>query len=146
MSSLFTAIIAGEVPGRFVWADDTAVGFLTLGPITPGHTLVVPRREVDQWTDAEDDLLAHLIAVAKRIGAAQKDEWEAPRAGLMIAGFEVPHLHVHVWPVSDLADFGFDQVDPDPASSALDDATRRLREQLVVHGHGQFVPPDAAKL
>jgi diadenosine tetraphosphate (Ap4A) HIT family hydrolase len=84
--------------------------------------------------------------VAKRIGAAQKDEWDAPRAGLMVAGFEVPHLHVHVWPVFDLADFGFDQVDPDPAPAALDDAARRLREQLVVHGHGQHVPPDVSRL
>jgi diadenosine tetraphosphate (Ap4A) HIT family hydrolase len=145
MPTLFTQIIAGDIPGRFVWSDERAVAFLTIGPIRPGHTLVVPREEVDQWTDADDDLLQHLVSVAKRIGAAQKDEWESPRVGLMVAGFEVPHLHVHVWPVFDLADFGFDQVDPDPAPAQLDEAARRLREQLVVHGHGEHVPPDVSR-
>jgi histidine triad (HIT) family protein len=53
---------------------------------------------------------------------------------------------VHVWPVSDLTDFGFDQVDPDPDPAVLDDSARRLREQLVIHGHGQFVPPDVSRL
>jgi diadenosine tetraphosphate (Ap4A) HIT family hydrolase len=146
MPTLFTQVISGELPGRFVWADDVAVAFLSIGPITRGHTLVVPRQEVDQWVDAEDELLAHLLSVAKRIGAAQVDEWDAPRAGLMIAGFEVPHLHVHVWPVSDLGDFGFDKVDPDPGAAVLDDTARRLREQLVVHGHGRYVPPDVSRL
>lgn len=146
MSTLFSKVIAGDIPGRFVWADDVAVAFLTIGPITHGHTLVVPRQEVDHWIDAEDDVLAHLVLVAKRIGAAQVDEWEAPRAGLMVAGFEVPHLHVHVWPVFDLGDFGFDRVDPDPDAAVLDDSARRLREQLVVHGHGRYVPPDVARV
>lgn len=146
MPTLFSSIISGEIPARFVWADETAVAFLTIGPINAGHTLVVPRQEVDQWTDADDDLLVHLIGVAKRIGAAQKDEWDAPRAGLMVAGFDVPHLHVHVWPVFDPADFGFDRVDPDPAPAAMDAAARRLRERLVVHGHGEHVPPDVSSL
>ena len=146
MPTLFSSVISGDIPGRFVWADDVAVAFLTIGPITPGHTLVVPREEVDHWTDAEDDLLAHLVRVAKRIGAAQREEWDAPRAGLMVAGFEVPHLHVHVWPVSDLTDFGFDSVDPHPDPAVLDDSARRLREQLVVLGHGQHVPPDVTRL
>jgi diadenosine tetraphosphate (Ap4A) HIT family hydrolase len=145
MPTLFSSIISGDIPGRFIWADDTAVALLTIGPITSGHTLVVPRREVNHWTDADDDLLAHLIQVAKRIGAAQRTEWNAPRAGLMVAGFEVPHLHVHVWPVFDLTDFGFDKVDSDPEPAALDEAARRLRERLLADGHGEHVPADVSR-
>jgi diadenosine tetraphosphate (Ap4A) HIT family hydrolase len=98
MATLFTRIIDGEIPGRFVWADDVCVAFTTIAPISDGHALVVPRDEVDQLTAASDELLAHLIAVAKTIGLAQQAAWDAPRAALLVAGFEVPHLHLHVLP------------------------------------------------
>ena len=92
--TLFSRIIEGEIPGRFVWRDERCVAFLTIAPLRPGHTLVVPRAEVDEWTDADDDLMAHLMVVARRIGAAQKTGFDAPRAGLVVAGFEVAHLDV----------------------------------------------------
>ena len=111
MTTLFTKIIDGEIPGRFLWSDERAVSFLTIGPITHGHALVVPREPVDEWLDADEDLLAHVTSVAKRIGNAQKASWDCPRVGLMVAGFEVPHLHVHVWPVYSLHDFSFEHVD-----------------------------------
>ncbi|KAA1420528.1 HIT family protein [Mumia zhuanghuii] len=144
MSTLFTKIIAGEIPGRFVWADDEVVAFLSIGPIRPGHTLVVPRAEIDHWIDADDALLARLTAVAKRIGAAQQAEWDSPRVGTMVAGFEVPHLHVHVWPVWGLDDFSFAAVDPDPSPEALDEAAERLRARLTALGHGDHVPADVS--
>ena len=89
MSTLFTKIIAGDIPGRFVWADDVAVAFGTIAPITDGHVLVVPRAEIVQLTEAPDDVLAHLMLVAKTIGQAQQHAWSAPRAALLVAGFEV---------------------------------------------------------
>ncbi|MBW9208460.1 HIT family protein [Mumia sp. zg.B21] len=144
MSTLFTKIIAGEIPGRFVWADDEVVAFLSIGPIRQGHTLAVPRTEVDHWIDAEDVLLARLTSVAKRIGAAQQAEWDSPRVGTMIAGFEIPHLHVHVWPVWDLDDFSFAAVDPDPPAASLDEAAERLRARLVAQGQGAHVPEDVS--
>ena len=70
MSTVFTEIIAGRIPGRFVWADDIAVVFSTIAPITDGHVLVVPRAEVPELTQASDELLAHLTVVAKTIGVA----------------------------------------------------------------------------
>ena len=139
MSTLFSRIIEGEIPGRFVWRDERCVAFLTIAPLRPGHALVVPRHEVDEWTDADDDLLTHLIVVARHIGAAQKTGFDAPRAGLVIAGFEVAHLHVHVFPTWGIDDFDFDKADRDPNPAELDAAAETLREALRKAGHGDLV-------
>jgi diadenosine tetraphosphate (Ap4A) HIT family hydrolase len=139
VSTLFSRIIEGEIPGRFVWRDDRCVAFLTIAPLRPGHALVVPRQEVDEWTDAPGDLLIHLMMVAKNIGAAQKTGFDAPRAGMVIAGFEVPHLHVHVFPAWDIDDFDFNKADHDPAPDALDAAADTLRQALRQAGHGDQV-------
>src|SRR5215471_1246615 len=112
MATVFTRIINGELPGRFVYADDLVVAFLSIMPLTEGHTLVVPRQEVDQWTDADEPLLHHCIDVAQRIGNAAKHAFGATRAGLVIAGLEVPHLHVHVFPAWSLEDFSFSRAKP----------------------------------
>ena len=86
MSTVFTKIIDGELPGRFVWSDDVAVGFLSINPLGPGHTLVVSRAEVDQWVDADAGLLAHLTTIAHAIGAAVREIWQPPRVGLWSPG------------------------------------------------------------
>lgn len=140
MATLFTKIIDGEIPGRFVWSDDDAVGFLTIAPIRPGHTLVVPRDEVDEFTEADDATVAHLTTVARVIGAAQKQAWSAPRAGLIVAGFEVPHLHVHVLPIWDEGDLTFANARPDTPADELDEAAARLRATLTETGHADMVP------
>jgi diadenosine tetraphosphate (Ap4A) HIT family hydrolase len=126
MPTLFTKIINGELPGRFVWTDDRVVAFLTIAPITAGHTLVVPRREVDDWTTIEPDLQGHLMVVSGRIGAAVRRAFDAPRAGLVIAGFEVPHAHVHVFPAWGLEDFDFTRADSNVPATKLDDARDRI--------------------
>ena len=139
MATLFTRIIEGEIPGRFVWRDDRAVGLLTIAPITPGHTLVVPRAEVDQWTDLDTDLAAHLMTVAQRIGQAQMAVFRPVRVGMMIAGLEVPHCHLHVLPIGSEADLSFARADHDPDPALLDDAATRLRSGLRDLGHGSSV-------
>jgi len=140
MSTLFTKIIEGEIPGRFVWADDVAVAFGTIAPITDGHVLVVPRAEIVQLTDAPDEVLAHLVAVAKTIGQAQQQAWSAPRAALLVAGFEVPHLHLHVLPAWDEASLSFRNARTDVPAADLDAAAERVRATLVDQGHGAHVP------
>ena len=129
MPTLFTRIINGELPGRFVYSDDEVVAFLSIAPLTPGHTLVVPRQEVDQWTDADGLLLHHCLDVARRIGNAAKQAFGAPRAGVVIAGLEVPHLHIHVFPAWSLEDFSLARAKP-ASDSDLDQAATRLREAL----------------
>jgi diadenosine tetraphosphate (Ap4A) HIT family hydrolase len=129
MATVFTRIINGELPGRFVYTDDLVVAFLSIMPLTAGHTLVVPRQEVDEWTDADESLLHHCMDVARRIGNAAKQAFGAPRAGLVIAGLEVPHLHVHVFPVWSLEDFSFALASP-ATDTDLDEAAARLRTAL----------------
>jgi len=129
MATLFTRIINGELPGRFIYTDDLAVAFLTISPLTPGHTLVVSREEVDQWTDAGQPLLHHCLDVARFIGNAAKRAFDAPRAGLVIAGLEIPHLHVHVFPVWAMEDFDFSRARP-AGDEELDQAAARLRAAI----------------
>ena len=130
MPTIFTRIINGELPGRFVWRDDRCVAFLSINPLAPGHTLVVPIAEVDQWTDLPTDLAAHLMEVAHTIGQAQIRAFEPLRVGLIVAGFEVPHCHLHVIPISDMGDLDFANASLDPDSAALDDAADRLRSEM----------------
>ncbi|WP_431859761.1 HIT family protein [Micrococcus terreus] len=139
-TTVFSRIINGELPGRFVWKDESCVAFLSIGPIAHGHTLVVPRAEVDLWTDADPELVGHLARVAQTIGRVQVEAFGARRAGLMIAGYEVPHLHVHVWPSNSLDDFDLDKVDNNPDPADLDAAAEKIRAGLRVAGHAEFVP------
>ncbi len=140
MATLFTKIIDGEIPGHFVWQDEQCVAFLVIDPLTDGHTIVVPREEIDQWTDAEPGLMDHLVDVARLIGGAQKVAFGSERAGLMVAGFEVPHLHVHVWPTNSLADFDLSRVVHGQDQQVLAANAQRLRDQLQADGHEANLP------
>jgi diadenosine tetraphosphate (Ap4A) HIT family hydrolase len=126
MTTVFTRIIAGELPGRFVYRDDEVVAFLSIAPLTTGHTLVVPVAEVDDWTTLDPALWGRVMSVARRIGAAVRTAFDAPRAGLVIAGFEVPHAHVHVFPARRMADFDFAKARHDVPDAEFDDAQRRI--------------------
>ena len=139
MASLFTRIIDGELPGRFVWRDDRCVAFLSINPLQPGHTLVVPIAEVDHWTDLPAELSDHVMRVAHSIGRAQRDAFVPARVGLAVAGFEVPHCHVHVIPMRGMQDLDFANAAADPDPAALDDAARRLRAALREAGHDEVV-------
>jgi histidine triad (HIT) family protein len=140
MSTVFTKIIDGQIPGRFVWADESCVVFSTIAPITDGHMLVVPREEVDQYTDADDELLAHLAVVAKEVGRAQQAAFGSPRAAVLVAGFEVEHLHLHVLPAWDEQSLRFDNARHDVPGEELDAAAERVRAALREAGHGERVP------
>lgn len=131
MTTLFSRIIDGELPGRFVWQDDRAVAFLSIAPLTTGHTLVVPRAEIDDWTALDNELAGHLIGVARTIGAALRVAFGAPRAGLVIAGFEVPHAHLHVFPAWGMDDFDFGNARSDVPPEEFDLARDRILAALA---------------
>ena len=131
MSTVFTKIINEEIPARFVYEDDETVAFLTIEPMTQGHTLVVPRAEIDQWQDVDPEVFGGIMGVAQLIGKAVCLAFETERAGVIIAGLEVPHLHVHVFPARDLSDFGFANVDRNPPPESLDEAQVKIKDAIA---------------
>lgn len=137
MSTVFTQIIDGEIPGRFVWKDERAVAFLTIQPLAMGHVLVVPREEHDHWIDLPEDLGAHLFHVAQTVGQAIDEVWHPRRVGLLVEGFEVPHTHLHVWPAESPEQFDLHQAIQDPDPAQMDDAAEKIRAALVRAGHEQ---------
>jgi histidine triad (HIT) family protein len=137
VASIFSRIIAGELPARFVWKDESCVAFLSNRPLRPGHALVVPRAEIDHWLDLDAALLAHLTATAQSVGRAQMAGFKPARIGLMLAGLEVPHCHFHVVPIRGVHDLDFDNQDPNPDPAAMDDAAQTIRRELRRLGHTQ---------
>ena len=130
MSTLFTKIINGDLPGRFVYRDDVCVAFLTIAPICPGHTLVVPRLEIDHWVDLPDEIAGHLAIVSRKIAAAQMAAFQAERISLIIAGLEVPHTHLHVLPITSEADIDFRKANSAVDPAELDKVAQALRTAL----------------
>ena len=140
MASVFTQIIEGKLPGRFVWKDDRCVAFLTIHPLRPGHVLVVPRAEVDHWLDLEPELASHLFAVGRSIGKAIDRAFRPAKVGLMIAGLEVPHTHLHLIPIHELSDLNPANQDLNPDPADLDRAAEAVRSALRALGHREVAP------
>jgi histidine triad (HIT) family protein len=127
MPTLFTRIIAGDIPGTFVWKDDECVAFMSINPLRKGHTLVVPREEVNHWFDCPPDLMSHLAQVSQQIGKAQQQAFQPTRVGLMIAGLEVPHLHLHLVPIDGVHDLDFANAAASVDREDLEDAAASIR-------------------
>jgi histidine triad (HIT) family protein len=137
MPSLFTKIINGELPGRFVWKDDKAVAFLTIAPVKPGHTLVVPRAEIDHWIDMPADLAAHVMHVSQAVGKAIEKAFNPERVGVMVAGLEVPHVHYHLIPIDAIADLDFKKQNPNADPKDMDAAAEKIRAALRDLGYSE---------
>ena len=133
MPSVFTRIIDGEIPGVFVWRDPECVAFLSIAPVQPGHTLVVPRVEIDHWIDLDPPLVAHLMVVAQVVAQAHQRAYSPVRVGLLVAGLEVPHTHLHVIPIHAEADLRLDRARPATPDQLAHEA-ERIRAALVELG------------
>jgi histidine triad (HIT) family protein len=134
MPSLFTKIIEGEIPGTFVWRDDLCVAFMTIAPLRPGHTLVVPIEEIDHWIDLPDELRDRLFAVSGMIATAIQDAFQPTRVGLMIAGLEVPHAHIHLVPIDGVHDLDFANADESASRDDIEEAADMIRAALGARG------------
>lgn len=130
MATIFTRIIDGQIPGTFVWRDEQCVAFMSINPIAPGHVLVVPRAEIDHWIDCPPELSAHLYAVSHLIGQAQQAVFACERIGLIVAGFEVPHTHIHVIPTRSMADLSFANAATTVERADLEAAAEAIRARL----------------
>ena len=136
MSSIFSKIIAGELPGHFVWRDEQTVAFMTIAPIVPGHLLVVPVQEIDHWDDLPVDLANHCFAVARSITKAQKSVYDCQRVALQIIGLEVPHTHLHLIPINTMDEANIARAKPAEAAELAAEADK-MRAALVDGGHAE---------
>lgn len=107
MASLFTKIVRGEIPCHKVLEDDNYLAFLDIRPLNPGHTLVIPKKEIDYIFDVDDELLAGMMVFAKRVAGMIRKAVDCKRIGIMVAGLEVPHAHIHLVPIFEITDLNF---------------------------------------
>jgi histidine triad (HIT) family protein len=129
MASIFTRIINGEIPCYKVAEDDRFIAFLDVRPLKPGHTLVVPKREVDYIFDLDEETLAGMMVFARKIALAMKEVIECRRIGVAVLGLEVPHAHVHLIPLTRETDMLF----TNPRVSVTDEENKRLAKAIGDH-------------
>jgi histidine triad (HIT) family protein len=134
MPTLFTRIIDGEIPGTFVWRDDRCVAFMSINPLRAGHVLVVPREEVDHWLACPPDLRDHLMEVSQQIGKAIHKVHSSEKVGLMLAGLEVPHLHMHLVPIDSVTDLDFGNAAASVDRESLEEEAASIRYVLTSMG------------
>lgn len=131
MTTIFSRIIAGEIPATFVHRDERCVAFMSINPLARGHVLVVPIEEVDHWIDASPELVAHLFEVTHRIGRAQERSLHCARVAVIIAGYEVPHAHIHVIPTEDMSQLAFANAALSVERDELEAAAAAIRAELT---------------
>ncbi len=107
MASLFTRIVKGEIPCHKIMEDDRYLAFLDIRPINPGHALVITKREIDYIFDVEDELLGGLMVFAKKTAKVIQKAVPCKKVGVMVAGIEVPHVHIHLVPIFEVTDLNF---------------------------------------
>lgn len=130
MPTIFTRIIDGEIPGTFVHRDDRCVVFMSINPIAHGHALVVPIEEVDHWIDGSPELIAHLFDVTHRVARAQEAAFGCERVAVIIAGYEVPHAHIHVIPTNHMSEISFANAAASADRDELEAAAAAIRANL----------------
>jgi histidine triad (HIT) family protein len=140
MASVFTRIIDGELPGTFVWRDPVCVVFMSINPTHEGHCLVVPVAELDHWTDLDVNARARCFEVASLVATACRSAFGTQRVGLIIAGFEVPHTHLHVIPADEMGDLDFHRAASGVAPDELERQAALIRDALRAAGQVEFLP------
>ena len=126
MPTVFTRIIRGELPSHRVAEDAHHVAFLDIRPLVKGHTLVVPKREVDRYFELSDEELARLNAFAKRVARAIYREVPCLRVGVSVIGLEVPHVHMHLVPLNQMSDIDFTREKLEPSPKELAETAARI--------------------
>jgi histidine triad (HIT) family protein len=128
MASIFTRIINREIPGHIVAENEQFIAFLDIVPLVMGHTLVVPKKEVDYIFDLDDDTLAGLHVFAKNVAHAVKEAVPCKRIGVAVIGLEVPHTHIHLVPMNSMGDINFTKPKLNPSTEQLAEVAERIRK------------------
>ena len=131
MTTIFTRIIQGEIPGTFVYKDEACVAFMSINPMADGHVLVVPRDEVDHWVDLSPYIATHLFEVSHRISRALSIAFPCEKVGLIIAGYEVNHCHIHLIPTTNMGQLSFANAATSVERSALEAHAEKIKAALV---------------
>lgn len=130
MSTLFTRIVQGEIPAHKVWEDEHHLAFLDINPVQPGHTLVIPKREVDYLFDLPPDEHAALWTAARNVAEGLRRATGCARVCVGVIGFEVPHCHVHLIPTNEIADWPLPSRTPQ-TDDQLAETAERIRTTLA---------------
>jgi histidine triad (HIT) family protein len=130
MASLFTKIINREIPGNIVAEDQRFIAFLDINPLVMGHTLVVPKKEVDYIFDLDDETLSGLQLFSKKVALAIKKAVPCLRIGVAVIGLEVPHTHVHLVPLNSMDDINFSRPKLKPSKEALFATAEKIRKSI----------------
>ncbi len=131
MATVFTRIIEGDLPGTFVHRDEHCAVFMSINPLATGHCLVVPTREVDHWVDLKIDESQHLFTVAHQIAQAQRAAFPCDKVGMIIAGYEVPHAHIHLIPTTNMSQLDFANAAASVSREELEEAAEAIRSQIA---------------
>jgi histidine triad (HIT) family protein len=107
MASVFSKIVSGEIPCYKVAEDDNFLAFLDINPLKAGHTLVIPKEEIDYLFDIDDTLLSKMMVFSKKVARALGGAVPCKRVGITVLGFDVPHAHIHLVPMEDMQDMNF---------------------------------------
>ena len=127
--TIFSKIIAGEIPGFKIAENEKFFAFLDIFPLREGHTLVVPKIEVDNLFDLGDEYLAQILVFAQPIAKAIEKSFRCNRCGISVIGIEVPHAHIHLIPINSANDLNFSQ----PKLKASEEDLKRVREKILAH-------------
>lgn len=132
MASLFTRIINREIPGHIVAEDERYIAFLDINPLVLGHTLAVPKKEVDYIFDLDDDTLAGLQLFSKKVAHAIGKSIRCKRVGVAVIGLEVPHTHVHLVPMNSMDDLNFTRPKLQPSKEELAATAEKIRKAYAI--------------
>lgn len=133
MTTIFTRIIEGQIPATFVYKDEACVAFMSINPLADGHVLVIPRDEVDHWVDLSPYIASHLFEVSHRISRAISEAFPCTRVGLIIAGYEINHCHIHLIPTHTMDQLNFANAAPSVDRTVLESHAERLIQALAIY-------------
>lgn len=126
MATIFTKIIQREIPAHIVAEDDNYLAFLDINPLVEGHTLVIPKKEVDYIFDLDNETLAGLHLFAKKVAAAIESVVKCERIGITVMGLEVPHAHVHLIPMQSMDDMNFANMKLSPSKEEMEATAKKI--------------------
>ena len=130
MSSIFTKIINREIPGHIIAEDENFIAFLDIVPLVMGHTLIVPKKEIDYLFDMEDASIGGIMVFAKKVAVAIKKAAPCKRIGVAVIGLEVPHAHIHLVPMNTMGDINFTRPKLKPTNQELKEMVEKIRKEI----------------